>query len=353
MERRAFLFSLAALAATGWAVTATDAAEIRDRAGLFSASAVKKAEAALERLERNTRIPVVIETIESIPDLPPGAGSKEKGQAVEQLAEKRAGELGQVGVYLLISRRDQVFSKVLVRDAFASRLPRAQRLKIRDALLGEFKAQRFDEGLASITSLLDQSLSVAHAPPVRAAADPLLPNRANAQGAKFGLGTLLLIGLGIFAVLVVLRGLGNLSRRGADYPAQMGMGGPRPGMGPGMGPGFGQPGYGYGAPRGGGFFSGMLGGLGGAIAGNWLYDQFSGRHSGGFHHDASSYTPGSPSSPESGGFQGGDDYNGGGTSWEDSGGTPGGDWGGSDGGGDWGGGGGGGDWGGGGDGGGW
>ena len=32
--------------------------------------------------------------------------------------------------------------------------------------------------------------------------------------------------------------------------------------------------------RGGGSFSGMLGGIGGAIAGNWLYDQFSGRHSG-------------------------------------------------------------------------
>ena len=32
------------------------------------------------------------------------------------------------------------------------------------------------------------------------------------------------------------------------------------------------PGYG----RGGGFFSSVLGGLGGAIAGNWLYNQFSG-----------------------------------------------------------------------------
>ena len=114
------------------------------------------------------------------------------------------------------------------------------------------------------------------------------PRRGDAG--KFGLGTLLVIGLGIFGVLLLLRVLGGLFNRGAGYPAQMGMGGMRPGMGPG--PGYGGPGYGYGGPRGGGFFSGMLGGLGGALAGNWLYDQFSGRHAGAGHTDAAAYTPG-------------------------------------------------------------
>ena len=49
------------------------------------------------------------------------------------------------------------------------------------------------------------------------------------------MGTFLMIGLGIFAVLIVLRLLGALfgRSRGAGYPNQMGMGGPRPGMGPG------------------------------------------------------------------------------------------------------------------------
>jgi uncharacterized protein len=114
----------------------------------------------------------------------------------------------------------------------------------------------------------------------------------------------------------------------------------RPGMGgPGYGaPGYGAPGYGGG---GGGFMSGLLGGLGGAVAGNWLYDQFSGgRHNA--THEAGGYQPDGYSSgiPDQGNDEiiGANDDAGGGASWDDS---PadagGGDWGG--GGGDWGGGG--------------
>ena len=49
-----------------------------------------------------------------------------------------------------------------------------------------------------------------------------------------------------------------------------------------MGPGgyYGGGGPATAAGGGGGFFSGLLGGLGGAMAGNWLYDQMSGRHGG-------------------------------------------------------------------------
>ncbi len=79
-------------------------------------------------------------------------------------------------------------------------------------------------------------------------------------------------------------------------PAGYGQGTPPPGYGqPGYGqPGYGQPGYGpppgyapgYGAPPqqggggAGGFVTGALGGLGGAIAGNILYDKFGRPHEG-------------------------------------------------------------------------
>ena len=168
------------------------------------------------------------------------------------------------------------------------------------------------------------------------------------------MGTFLLILAGIFGVLLVLRLIGGLfGRQRAGYPGQMGgMGMNRPGMGL-PGPGYyGGPGYGG---RGGGFFSGLLGGLGGALAGNWLYDQMSGRHS--HMTSADAYPPDSPLSgaPDQGddAIIGADDHGGRGETWDD----PGGDWGGGDagggdwggGGGDWGGGDGGGDWGGGGD----
>ena len=50
------------------------------------------------------------------------------------------------------------------------------------------------------------------------------------------------------------------------------------------------PGYGGGG-GGGGFMSSMFGGIGGALAGNWLYDQFSGRPSRRGSVDQSSYDP--------------------------------------------------------------
>jgi hypothetical protein len=90
--------------------------------------------------------------------------------------------------------------------------------------------------------------------------------------------------------------------------------------------------------------------LGGALAGNWLYDQFSGRHGSPAQTDAASYTPTESTSaydPAGNAPVGGDDTGGMGTSWDDPGtADTGGDWGGGDGGADWGGGGG--DWGGGG-----
>ena len=43
------------------------AAEVRDRARLFTPEAVARAETTLDRIERRTRIPAVIETIESVP----------------------------------------------------------------------------------------------------------------------------------------------------------------------------------------------------------------------------------------------------------------------------------------------
>ncbi|MBV8486800.1 MAG: TPM domain-containing protein [Planctomycetaceae bacterium] len=366
MLRQFARYSLPLCLLVGLMVAQVEAAGVRDGAGLFSTSTVRKVDAELDRLEKRAHVDVVIETIDSIPGLGSNPSREVKQRAIEDLAERRAKEVGHEGVYLLISKNDRVFSKLLVRERLDALMPRHERLAVRDALQSAFKAGNFDEGLLNATEIIKRSFSGVPVEP-RAVRDLPAGQRAGAQHARFGVGTLLMIGLGIFGILLLLRLLGGLFRGGsAGYPPQMGMGGmPRPGMGPGFGgPGGG---YGYGAPRGGGFFSGMLGGLGGALAGNWLYDQFSGRHGG--HTDYASTaapdttvpeTSGSQS-PDSGAFVGGDDDGPGGTSWDDSGSSgSGGDWAGADGGGGWGGGdgggdwgGGGGDWGGGGDGGGW
>ena len=67
-------------------VAQAEAGEIRDRARMFSAGAVKQARAELDRAERTTGIPVLIETIESIPGLDRNASSKARREAIDTLA---------------------------------------------------------------------------------------------------------------------------------------------------------------------------------------------------------------------------------------------------------------------------
>jgi hypothetical protein len=355
MIKHQWLRAIPLVVVAALAIAQAEAGEIRDRGGMFGAEAVKKAQTELDRTEKSTGIPVLIETIESIPGLEKDASSKVRRQAIDTLAERRAKEAGTEGVYFLLSKDDKVASHVLVRGRYETHLPREAREAVRDAMLGEFKSGKFDQGLLNAVKTLDRSLSSSPGGVLRLRPDAAVPapgvqRRANAEGGKSGLGTLIMIGLGIFGVLLVVRVLGGLfGRSSAGYPGGMGMGGMgRPGMGPG--PGYGAPGYGggYGGRGGGGFFSGMLGGLGGALAGNWLYDQFSGRHGETGHSDASAYPVAGnpdPSGPGGDEFVGGNDDPGGGASWGEP--DTGGDWGGGgDGGGDWGGGGG--DWGGGG-----
>jgi hypothetical protein len=323
------------------------AAAIRDKAGMFSADVVSKADSQLERLERSTGIPVVIETVSAIPGLEEGASAEARNKAIDALAKERDREIHDEGLYVLISKRDHVISHVLERERLAGVVGSDKRLAIRDAFKPGFKEKKYDEGLMAAVATIERSLagvSVKAAVPVhRGLAGPGAPAGRHDQPATSGWGTFLMIGLAIFGVLLVLRLLGGLFNRssGAGYPGQMG-GMQRPGM---MGgPGYGQPGYGGGG-GGGGFMSGLLGGLGGAVAGNWLYDQFSGgRHAGPTEAGGYQPDPYASGAADQGGDEiiGGNDDSGGGT-WDDS---PadagGGDWGG--GGGDWGGGDGGGDW---------
>src|SRR5215471_16597553 len=87
----------------GLMVAQLEAAGVRDGAGLFSASTVRKADAELDRLEKQTHVDVVIETIDSIPGLERYSSPEAKHTAIEDLAERRAKEIGYEGVYLLIS----------------------------------------------------------------------------------------------------------------------------------------------------------------------------------------------------------------------------------------------------------
>jgi uncharacterized membrane protein YgcG len=322
------------------------AAEVRDKAGLFSAEAVKKARSELDRIEREYSVPV---TIESIPSL--------GGESIKEVTTRHAESVGARGIYILIPKAEHKIWSEASRG-YLKYLTRPRLQAIDEAFIAEFKKSDFDAGLIQGVSRIDSTLAEARteaggslrpaAAGRRAAQAPVPVGRPRAAANNsWGIGSLMMIVIGILGVFLVIRIIGALFSAGrGGYGSQAGMGGPA-GYGRG-GPGYGAPGYGGGGGGGGGggFMSSMFGGIGGALAGNWLYDQFSGRHHGSV--DQTSYDPASgaapapDAAPEWGEGGAGGDWGGGG----DAGG--GGDWGGSaGGGGDWGGGGGG-DWGGGG-----
>ncbi len=288
--------------------TSALASEVRDGANLFSPKAIRQAQATLNEIETRYRVPVVIETIDTL-----------GGRSLVTVAKEHAARSGSAQVYVLIPKLEHKV-KVLERNHVLG----ANGVGAVEAVfVDHFKQADFDGGLIGGAKAIGGDVALARASAPKTQKGPGVP-AARGSG---GLGILLVIGAVILGVLILMRVLGGA------------MGGGRGGYG-------GAPGYGGGyGGGGGGFFSSLLGGIGGAMAGNWLYDQMGGRHRG--------YSQGDTTNPEPGATQGGDWGNGGDGGWS-GGDTGGGDWGGGTdvrGGGDWGGGGGG-DWGGGGGGGG-
>lgn len=335
MWRRGFLSAMPVLASLvlGLAPPAADASDIRDNAGLFSRDAIARGEQELDRIERQSKIPVRIETVKS-----------HEGQSLSDFTRERFRTFGDRGLLVLISQKEHQIS-FWGTKSLEGRFTKAHQEDIRTAISREFKKENYDAGLtAGIKSIETtvKSPSIAGifaTPPARAPGAAHAPAPAARASSGWGLGNWLMLGLGIFLVLMIFRALGGLFSGGG---AARNLG---PGAGPGGapmagGPGYGGPAYGGGG-GGGGFFSGMLGGLGGALAGNWLYDQFRGHGSSETYGSHAGMTDAGYSAPPA-------DAPGGSDAWGDAGSSGGADWGGGGGGGaDWGGGGGGGDWGGG------
>jgi uncharacterized protein len=284
------------------------AGEVRDDARLFSDDARRQAEAVLDRLERETGTPVLIQTVESL-----------DGASMDRALEKAATRWGKRGVFVLIARKE---SKIEV-NSFREYLGRDRERRIYEALVAAFRAGDFDQGLERAVARIDEAAREVPPPSPRATARrgaPAPPAPRQGEGGSSGMPILMILGLVLLGVFV----LGRLFNRRPAYG---------PGPGPFGAPGMGGPGYG----GGGGFFSGILGGLGGALAGNWIYDQMTGRH----HHGGEAgpiidptLGESAPTEADWGGGVGGDW--GGGDTGGDWGGGVGGDWGGGDtGGGDW------------------
>jgi len=120
--------------------------DVHDIAKMFDDQAIAAARKELRRIEHETSVPTVIETVETL-----------KGESIDKAAEHLARQSGIQGFFVLIARKEHTID-VLVSRKFQSSLPQARRDTIKESFITDFRHQEFNEGLkhgvAAIGSVL-------------------------------------------------------------------------------------------------------------------------------------------------------------------------------------------------------
>ena len=109
---------------------------VHDHGRLFGSDAKRRSHAALRRIQRDYRVPVVIETFESL-----------EGRAVDEVARRRPRPLSDDGIYILLAGRDRDVAVRLFRDQPDGRSPKLERAAIREAFLVPLRAGDADGAL--------------------------------------------------------------------------------------------------------------------------------------------------------------------------------------------------------------
>jgi uncharacterized protein len=278
---------------------------VQDQAGMFSASTVAQLNQRIAAFNAQTAKEIVVLTTPSL-----------GGATLESAAQAAFADQKVNGVLIFIARDDR--RDIIVPDRAGTQagwFPPDLLRSIRTSMESQFRNESYDAG---ITGAVDAILNVyrAHLGSARQSAGGTAPVQRNAfSSGGFHISMFWWIIIAIVGFLILRSIL-----RAASAPRYYGgMPGAPPGTPPAAGPGYG-PGYGYGGYGGGGsFWSGLLGGLGGAWLGNELF-----RGGGGI-----APTQASQIAPDAGGGWGGTDA---GSGWQsdagqaDLSGSSGGDW---------------------------
>lgn len=244
---------------------------IRDEAGFFSESAKSAATRMISEIATSQKRDLVIETYREIPaEARKGVDLKDKG-AVKRVFETwsvdRARELGVQGIYVVLTREPSHLQVAVGNATQRQAFTPADRDALAAKMLERLRAKNYDDALIAGVGFVRDTLSAHRTPGTRpssptgtstippAGVTRTAETSAPSGGFSLFSGLLPLLLLGVL-IFVVIRVIGSLFRRG-------GSGGMQPGLGGG----------------GGGFMRSMLGGLFGAAAGMWLYNQFTGHGS--------------------------------------------------------------------------
>ena len=264
----------------GLTAVSAQAAGIVDRAAFFSPEAVVAANRKIADLERKYHHQIHLETYAELPADQQagfaGLSKSEKDAVFVSWIKQRAKATNASGLFLLACKDPAHLHSGMGESLSRHGLTSQARQRIVDAMLKSFRDKRYDEGLTGALTQIETEFSQLSTPGRRGNLAPV----AGAKGQNHGgnMSGIVIIGLIIVGGLILLSVLGRAFGGGqAGAPGMMG----------------------------GGFGSGLMGGLLGAVAGNWLYNSFSGHHGqafGGDDHSGGSF---------GGGSSGGDDFGGG------------------------------------------
>lgn len=250
------MLTLLLTAFLGWTVPSAAAPSttlfVDDSGKFFRDATIKELTSRIERIKNATGKEVYVVTV-----------GKLTGKTIDEAAVE-FGQTHQVnGIVIYISKEPSKLA-VKVGTNTARLITNEKKLMVRDTMLQAFKEKRFDDGILQAVGLLENQMR--HKPVGMTTGHnqqtPIQVEPKRAKGTNWLL-LLLLIGGGFLILRMILRAI-------SGGQAQQGLpGGTPPGLGaqPGVAPG-----------GGGGFMNSLLGGLGGAMIGNWLFNSFSGHH---------------------------------------------------------------------------
>jgi hypothetical protein len=247
---------------------------ISDNAQFFSEYARAESLKIVEQISDTLRKDLYVETFERVPE--PilkefkGVDLKNPGQSArlyETWAARQASKRRVNGVYVLVVRQPAHLQVVVGNETRKGAFTGKDRDQLVKLMLGRLREKKHDEALLEGAGFVSAVMH-SNAPGGRAAGragalDAPDPGDLREGGLVEKLGGWGTILIGVFAVWLLFRVLGGL------------FGGLLGGMGGSAG--FGGSGM-YPGNAGGGFFRSLMGGLFGAAAGMWMYDQFFGNH---------------------------------------------------------------------------
>lgn len=263
-----FLATFATL--LGTALTArAGTAGIHDNAGFFSEGAKADATSNINDVQRKLKKDVCVETFAEIPaELRQGINLQDKAavnRVCDQWSMTRARELMVNGIYVLLIKQPSHLQVTVGNDTQRQAFTLTDRDRLVNTMLGKLRAKDNDgalrEGMSYVAATMRGHATSHSVNQTQSTPAPVTRYRTDVRQEQSSGGgwlvTLLIIGVVAWLVVALIRALfrGGMSGGGAGMTPDSSGGG------------------------GGGFMRSMMGGMFGAAAGMWLYDQFSGGHS--------------------------------------------------------------------------